>query len=931
MKKCPARVLALLGATALAGPAWAGEQVLYEPAPDWVEPADFASALRGSQEVVLLDRQRLLDGGTLHSYEDVAVRLKTPEAVRQLNTMAIRWQPDKGDLHFHRLEIVRPDETIDVLAGGAQFSVIRRETGMERRELDGSLTATLSIPGLRQGDILRVARTITLRDQALGDEMQLNDGLVAGSENVGFARQIVSWPVGQDLNWKAVGTTEVAPPERVGDRHRLYVNLPLAKPAEMPADAPLRFRMPPLLQVGSFSSWREVSAALAPYFSTEGAIAPGSALSRTVARIAAASEDPLVRTAQSLQLVQDEISYLANGMDGGNYIPQSPADTWQMRYGDCKAKSLLLASILRALGIDAEVVVVSTTIGDAVVDLLPVPGAFNHMIVKARIGGENYWLDGTSTGGRLATIGEVPNFEYALPIVGGGAELEVIEPRWQTAPDRLIRLKYDFTGGVDMPAIYDMTIELNGIMAATVRTAANEPDPKKRRDFVAGYVDDIFTEAVLIDGSVRYDEDTGQGFVQAKGLYFDAWTFDSGKWSTDMVLASTGLEFEPDRGRSAWKDIPVQLGQSSLYREHSTVLLPDRGEGYRFSGLREFSGVVAGRKIERQVDVGSDRIEFIDEIATVPIEIAAPDFAAERSKVATLRSGNPRIDAAEGAQFFWMLSDAEFRKRTAHLERAYATIIEHNADQGWAWALRGIMRGLGPDKRGALADLTKAVELEPSADRYLERSRVLHDMGELEKALADVRQAFDLKPDSATAVELAQLLADAGKFGEALALLEGLDVAGDDRIQALQVRAEIAGEAGRPEEGWALLEEALEDRPGSAELLNAQCWFSGTWRFRLEEAPQLCTRAVEASQWSASTLDSRALAYYRVGRLDDALADLNAALRNEPGMAASRYLRGLILAETGGTDEARKDIEQAKRLSPRVVRTYERYGVHGPT
>ena len=62
-----------------------------------------------------------------------------------------------------------------------------------------------------------------------------------------------------------------------------------------------------------------------------------------------------------------------------------------------------------------------------------------------------------------------------------------------------------------------------------------------------------------------------------------------------------------------------------------------------------------------------------------------------------------------------------------------------------------------------------------------------------------------------------------------------------------------------------------------------------------------------------------------------ALADLNAALRNEPGMAASRYLRGLILAETGGTDEARKDIEQAKRLSPRVVRTYERYGVRGPT
>src|SRR5690606_24767377 len=123
---------------------------------------------------------------------------------------------------------------------------------------------------------------------------------------------------------------------------------------------------------------------------------------------------------------------------------QRPADTWQMRYGDCKAKSLLLASILRELGIEADVVVVSTNLGDAVVDLLPLPGAFNHMIVKARIGGEDYWLDGTSSGGRLATIGEVPNFEHALPIVEGGADLQVIEPRWQTTPDRMIRLTYDF-------------------------------------------------------------------------------------------------------------------------------------------------------------------------------------------------------------------------------------------------------------------------------------------------------------------------------------------------------------------------------------------------------------------------------------------------------------------------------------------------------
>jgi tetratricopeptide (TPR) repeat protein len=923
-----ARALALLGTTVLASPAWAGEEVIYQAAPAWVEPADVTAALRGSQDVVLLDRQRLLDGGTISMYEDVAVRLKTPEAVRQLNTLSIRWQPDKGDLLFHRLEIIRGEETIDVLAGGPRFDVLRRETGIERRELDGSLTATMSVPGLRQGDVLRIARTITLRDQALGDEMQLTDGLIAGTDDLGMARQIVSWPASQDLQWRAIGTKEIQAPRRVGDYQRIEVKLPLAKPAEMPEDSPLRFRINPLLQVGSFSSWSEVSAKLAPYFGTAGAIEPGGALSSKVAAIAAASPDPLVRAAQALQIVQDEISYLANGMDGGNYIPQKPEETWQQRFGDCKAKSLLLASMLRDMGIDAEVVVVSTTIGDAVVNLLPLPGAFNHMIVRARIDGADYWLDGTSSGGRLATIGEVPNFEYALPIVEGGADLQVIEPRWQTTPDRNIRLTYDFTGGVDMPAIYDMTIELNGIMAAGVRTAANERDAKKQREFVAGYVDDIFEDAYLIDGSVTYDESTGQGFVQAKGLYFDAWTLERGKWSTDIVLESTDLEFKPDRGRAAWKELPVQLGQSSLYREHSTVLLPDQGKGYRFAGSKEFSGVVAGRKVERRVEVLPGRIVFTDEVATVPTEIAPKDFAGERSRVASFRSGSPRIDAPEDVPFYWMLSDADFKKRTAHLEQAYSKIIEHNDDQGWAWALRGLMRALGPDKKGALADLTKAVEIEPSAERYGERSQVLAAMGRFEDALADAREAYDLKPEPSTAAELAQALASLGNFDEALALLEEQDVTGDERIYALQMRAEIAGEAGRGDEGWALLEEALGERPGNAEILNAQCWYSATWRYRLEDAPELCTRAVEASQWAASTLDSRALAYYRLGRVDDALADLNAALRNEPQIAASRYLRGLILAEQG-VDGGRKDIEQAKRLSPTVEHTYRRYGVGG--
>lgn len=106
--------------------------------------------------------------------------------------------------------------------------------------------------------------------------------------------------------------------------------------------------------------------------------------------------------------MQDKISYLANGMAGGNYLPQSPQETWDYRYGDCKAKTYLLLAMLRDLGIDGEAALVRSNGGDAVAELLPMASSFDHVIVRARIAGRNYWLDGTSAGTRLANVDEVP-------------------------------------------------------------------------------------------------------------------------------------------------------------------------------------------------------------------------------------------------------------------------------------------------------------------------------------------------------------------------------------------------------------------------------------------------------------------------------------------------------------------------------------------
>jgi tetratricopeptide (TPR) repeat protein len=76
-----------------------------------------------------------------------------------------------------------------------------------------------------------------------------------------------------------------------------------------------------------------------------------------------------------------------------------------------------------------------------------------------------------------------------------------------------------------------------------------------------------------------------------------------------------------------------------------------------------------------------------------------------------------------------------------------------------------------------------------------------------------------------------------------------------------------------------------------------------------------------------AALDSRAMVYFRLGRMDDALADLNAALDIVPDMPAAVYLRGIVLSHRGDASGAKRDLDVARILSPRIAEDYDRWGV----
>lgn len=174
------------------------------------------------------------------------------------------------------------------------------------------------------------------------------------------------------------------------------------------------------------------------------------------------------------------------GMAGGNYTPQAPAKTWELRYGDCKAKTLMLLAMLRAMGIEAEPVLASSGGGDLLPERLPTPGAFDHVLVRATVGGETLWLDGTRAGTRLTDIRDTPALYHALPLTIAGSALIPVAMHANARPDLDVSLEMDESASVQLPSLFKAEIAVRGEMAAMINAGLTQADASRSANWSAG-------------------------------------------------------------------------------------------------------------------------------------------------------------------------------------------------------------------------------------------------------------------------------------------------------------------------------------------------------------------------------------------------------------------------------------------------------------
>lgn len=250
---------------------------------------------------------------------------------------------------------------------------------------------------------------------------------------------------------------------------------------------------------------------------------------------------------------------------------------------------------------------------------------------------------------------------------------------------------------------------------------------------------------------------------------------------------------------------------------------------------------------------------------------------------------------------------------------------EKQLDAG-EYARRGSASASRREYQPALADLTRAIELDPvNADYAYERGRAYDSSGQADKALEDFSQAIRLKPDDVPAL-MARAEIRARRNEPAAAIGPDLDAANHAAPKEADMRLELGGlyqRVGNYPAAIAQYDDWIDshhrDDIHMAGARNARCWARALTGQALDQALEDCNFAVRKDRKQAAFLDSRGLVYLRQGKYDKAVADYDAALALNPKTPWSLYGRGLARQHLGQAAAADADVAAATALAPKIA------------
>ena len=303
-----------------------------------------------------------------------------------------------------------------------------------------------------------------------------------------------------------------------------------------------------------------------------------------------------------------ELRYVSISLGIGSVQPSKPEDVLNRKYGDCKDKSILLISLLKAAGIEAQPVLVLTA-NEGTLDPSFPNWFFNHMIVKAAASGkEKYWLDPTA---KYTPFGKLPpvceNINVLVLNSDYSSRIERTPGSDLMDNSKDITLKMDLKN--DGTAEFNVELKYYGASNSNIRYRLEDKTDKELKEFCKSLIADDFTNAVILKCELS-DIDS---LKTSYSLKFNGTAGNVLQNQSDLMLVSSDpFKFFEN---TSWlikdkREFPIKFDYPFILNKAITINLP---EGYT---VRNLPGKV--HKITENMDYAknissSGNVIYVDE------------------------------------------------------------------------------------------------------------------------------------------------------------------------------------------------------------------------------------------------------------------------------------------------------------------------------
>lgn len=465
------RLLLLCWALVASGVAAVAAQFTIAPPSPWVDASVTASLdptpaadLAHGYDYRLLDRQVNVQAAA--SYDHNVYRITSPGSLGSGARVSWSFDPSYEKLVLHHVRVIRDGVAQERLKAG-QVQVIQQENDLDRHMLNGRLTAFILLEDVRVGDVIDYAVTRQGANPVFAGHY-MDDFSTGWSIPVRHQRIRLVSPKSRPLFHKEQGVSSLKLATQAAGNDLILTwegrDLPvIINEGELPS----WFTPYPFLQVTDFKSWAAVAAWAVPLYSIPADVpAPVAAKAAELTRGLFTDE---AKTTALLGFVQEEIRYLGLELGPGTHRPNPPELVLSRRFGDCKDKTLLFCTLMRAIGLEAVPALVNTSYRDRIEAWMPSPYAFDHVIACVTLEKSSWWVDPTLSyqhGG--ARYRGLPDYRLALTVQPDTAQLSrIVRP--QFAPRHVVVDEYFDIADFTSPARLKIVSRYTGLSADSVR------------------------------------------------------------------------------------------------------------------------------------------------------------------------------------------------------------------------------------------------------------------------------------------------------------------------------------------------------------------------------------------------------------------------------------------------------------------------------